>query len=285
MHLDGLQPLLLPAAALRRCSCRWLSPAALSAARAGGELKLHLVALHPRLRRVHHRASCTSPCCRSLERDLHRSRAPPCRGARRCRRCSRSSACCFTSSRCPSSCSRHLVDRRRASGVAVRARHALRPQDGVLGARLADVGGAAGGPLRLRLARPHRAALDASPASSSCCSPTSGAASCSKSCSAAAEAHAHRTRPAHLPHPAKRRLRHVGGRAAHRPAPGSPSWPRTATAWPPRRSSCAAIRPASSPRIQIGITSIGLLNGIVGEAVFAEPFANWLVAQGFWTPK
>ena len=33
--------------------------------------------------------------------------------------------------------------------------------------------------------------------------------------------------------------------------------------------------------IQIGITSIGLLNGIVGEAVFAAPFAAWLVAQGF----
>ena len=31
--------------------------------------------------------------------------------------------------------------------------------------------------------------------------------------------------------------------------------------------------------IQIGITSIGILNGIVGEAVLAEPFAIWL--QGF----
>jgi putative hemolysin len=30
--------------------------------------------------------------------------------------------------------------------------------------------------------------------------------------------------------------------------------------------------------VQIGITSIGVLNGIVGEAAFAEPFANWLVA-------
>jgi putative hemolysin len=32
--------------------------------------------------------------------------------------------------------------------------------------------------------------------------------------------------------------------------------------------------------IQIGITSIGILNGIVGEAVLAHPLANWLVAQG-----
>jgi putative hemolysin len=32
--------------------------------------------------------------------------------------------------------------------------------------------------------------------------------------------------------------------------------------------------------IQIGITSISVLNGIVGEAAFAEPFSNWLVRQG-----
>jgi len=32
--------------------------------------------------------------------------------------------------------------------------------------------------------------------------------------------------------------------------------------------------------VQVGITSIGLLNGIVGEAVFAEPFAQWLQLQG-----
>ena len=32
--------------------------------------------------------------------------------------------------------------------------------------------------------------------------------------------------------------------------------------------------------VQIGITSIGLLNGIVGEAVLAAPFALWLQAQG-----
>jgi putative hemolysin len=30
--------------------------------------------------------------------------------------------------------------------------------------------------------------------------------------------------------------------------------------------------------VQIGITSIGVLNGIVGEAAFAEPFATWLVS-------
>lgn len=32
--------------------------------------------------------------------------------------------------------------------------------------------------------------------------------------------------------------------------------------------------------VQIGITSIGILNGIVGEAVFAEPFAEWLQSVG-----
>ncbi|MCC6869341.1 MAG: HlyC/CorC family transporter, partial [Burkholderiales bacterium] len=32
--------------------------------------------------------------------------------------------------------------------------------------------------------------------------------------------------------------------------------------------------------IQIGITSIGVLNGIVGEAAFAEPFAAWLTTFG-----
>lgn len=32
--------------------------------------------------------------------------------------------------------------------------------------------------------------------------------------------------------------------------------------------------------IQIGITSIGILNGIVGEAVLAEPFARWLQRYG-----
>src|SRR6478752_7148950 len=32
--------------------------------------------------------------------------------------------------------------------------------------------------------------------------------------------------------------------------------------------------------VQIGITSIAILNGIVGEAAFAEPVAKWLEAQG-----
>jgi putative hemolysin len=32
--------------------------------------------------------------------------------------------------------------------------------------------------------------------------------------------------------------------------------------------------------VQIGITSIGILNGIVGEAVLAEPFAVWLTKHG-----
>ena len=36
--------------------------------------------------------------------------------------------------------------------------------------------------------------------------------------------------------------------------------------------------------VQIGITSIGVLNGIVGEAAFAEPFAKWL-ASGFGIPS
>lgn len=35
--------------------------------------------------------------------------------------------------------------------------------------------------------------------------------------------------------------------------------------------------------IQIGITSIGLLNGIVGEAVLADPFSRWLQSVGFST--
>lgn len=47
----------------------------------------------------------------------------------------------------------------------------------------------------------------------------------------------------------------------------------------------AAIRLAAEPTrflstVQIGITSIGLLNGIVGEAILAEPFAAWLQAHG-----
>ena len=32
--------------------------------------------------------------------------------------------------------------------------------------------------------------------------------------------------------------------------------------------------------MQIGITSIGMLSGIVGEAAFSEPLARWLQALG-----
>ncbi|MBX3665300.1 MAG: DUF21 domain-containing protein [Burkholderiales bacterium] len=47
----------------------------------------------------------------------------------------------------------------------------------------------------------------------------------------------------------------------------------------------AAIRLSADPTrflstVQIGITSIGLLNGIVGEAILAEPFAAWLQTHG-----
>ena len=37
--------------------------------------------------------------------------------------------------------------------------------------------------------------------------------------------------------------------------------------------------------VQVGITSIGMLNGIVGEAAFAEPFARWLQQVLPLTPK
>ena len=47
----------------------------------------------------------------------------------------------------------------------------------------------------------------------------------------------------------------------------------------------AAVKLSAEPTrflstVQIGITSIGLLNGIVGEAILAEPFAIWLQGQG-----
>jgi len=50
----------------------------------------------------------------------------------------------------------------------------------------------------------------------------------------------------------------------------------------------AAIKLSAEPTrflstVQIGITSIGLLNGIVGEAILAEPFALWLHAHGLET--
>jgi putative hemolysin len=37
--------------------------------------------------------------------------------------------------------------------------------------------------------------------------------------------------------------------------------------------------------VQIGITSIGVLNGIVGEGAFAEPFAVWLVQAFAFNPE
>ena len=37
--------------------------------------------------------------------------------------------------------------------------------------------------------------------------------------------------------------------------------------------------------VQIGITSIGVLNGIVGEGAFAEPFAHWLVTAFGLAPR
>lgn len=47
----------------------------------------------------------------------------------------------------------------------------------------------------------------------------------------------------------------------------------------------AAVKLSANPThflstVQIGITSIGLLNGIVGEAILAEPFALWLQTRG-----
>lgn len=47
----------------------------------------------------------------------------------------------------------------------------------------------------------------------------------------------------------------------------------------------AAVKLSAEPTrflstVQIGITSIGLLNGIVGEAILAAPFATWLQIQG-----
>ncbi|MDB5888904.1 MAG: tlyC [Rhodocyclales bacterium] len=36
--------------------------------------------------------------------------------------------------------------------------------------------------------------------------------------------------------------------------------------------------------VQIGITSIGILNGIVGEAAFAQPFSHWLEHVGLQAP-
>ena len=51
------------------------------------------------------------------------------------------------------------------------------------------------------------------------------------------------------------------------------------------RAAGVALRLAEEPTqflstVQIGITSIGIMNGIVGEAVLAQPFANWLQEMG-----
>ena len=51
------------------------------------------------------------------------------------------------------------------------------------------------------------------------------------------------------------------------------------------RSASAALAMGENPNrfmstIQIGITSIGILNGIVGEAAFAEPLGQWLMTVG-----
>jgi putative hemolysin len=50
-------------------------------------------------------------------------------------------------------------------------------------------------------------------------------------------------------------------------------------------SAALAIKLGSDPNrflstVQIGITAIGILNGIVGESVFAEPLARWLIEHG-----
>ena len=51
------------------------------------------------------------------------------------------------------------------------------------------------------------------------------------------------------------------------------------------KSAAAALALGEDPTrflstIQIGITSIGVLNGIVGQAAFAEPLARWLLTLG-----
>ncbi len=55
------------------------------------------------------------------------------------------------------------------------------------------------------------------------------------------------------------------------------------------RSAAVALALGSDPNrflstIQIGITSIGVLNGIVGQAALAEPFADWLESIGAQQP-
>ncbi|MCD6681403.1 MAG: hemolysin family protein [Burkholderiaceae bacterium] len=55
------------------------------------------------------------------------------------------------------------------------------------------------------------------------------------------------------------------------------------------RSAAVALALGSDPNrflstIQIGITSIGILNGIVGQAALADPFADWLESLGAQQP-
>jgi len=55
------------------------------------------------------------------------------------------------------------------------------------------------------------------------------------------------------------------------------------------RAAVAALALGADPNrflstIQIGITSIGILNGIFGEAALAEPFADWLESLGVREP-
>lgn len=56
------------------------------------------------------------------------------------------------------------------------------------------------------------------------------------------------------------------------------------------KSAAAAIELGENPTkfmstIQIGITSIGILNGVFGEAVLAEPFGKWLMAMFAFSEK
>src|SRR4051812_33713935 len=55
------------------------------------------------------------------------------------------------------------------------------------------------------------------------------------------------------------------------------------------RSAKAALELGENPNkflstIQIGITSIGILNGIIGEATLAGPFSLWLQSLGMHQP-
>ena len=60
----------------------------------------------------------------------------------------------------------------------------------------------------------------------------------------------------------------------------------TALAQKGKSSAAIALKLAEDPTqflstVQIGITSIGILNGIFGEAVLAGPFSMWLQSYGF----